>query len=171
MRNKTIATSIFSLVLVAGGIVFGVYWFKLVEAESSSTGEEEEAAPATEESIVVTASEASEDDDYESPNTTVSRAISDVHYMSHQKVEADEKWTNLEATPERIEEVYDKIKDISHPKAEELKELIEPWLEGDFSNAVEVHNTVWGWEGGTVGEATRLLTEEEEEQFIEENFR
>ncbi|WP_416826451.1 DUF6241 domain-containing protein [Ectobacillus polymachus] len=45
------------------------------------------------------------------------------------------------------------------------------WKKGDFSNSVDVHNKIWNWQGGNIGAATRLLTADEENRFIAENFR
>ncbi|MFV8828220.1 DUF6241 domain-containing protein [Alkalihalobacterium sp. APHAB7] len=41
---------------------------------------------------------------------------------------------------------------------------------GDFSQAVYDHNVIWEIQGGTVGKATRLLTEEEEREYIQMYF-
>ena len=45
------------------------------------------------------------------------------------------------------------------------------WQEGDFSNAVSVHNTIWNWHNGTVGRATGLMSAEQEAEYVEKNFR
>ena len=51
------------------------------------------------------------------------------------------------------------------------EQIITRWLNGDFSQAVEDHNTIWRLQNGNVGEATRLLTEEEIQRYHEEHFQ
>ncbi|WZY01578.1 DUF6241 domain-containing protein [Bacillus sp. FSL W7-1360] len=108
----------------------------------------------------------------------------EVHWMTHQKVHSEDKHRSVEITPEHLERVYQEAKKVD----DEMDELnvsikkrlsfiidsLEQWREGDFSNAVEVHNTIWEWLGSSAdkktGKALRLYTEEEEELFIEANF-
>ncbi|MEY2196187.1 DUF6241 domain-containing protein [Neobacillus sp. BF23-41] len=48
--------------------------------------------------------------------------------------------------------------------------ILEKWQVGDFSKAVSDHNKIWELQGGSVGEATRLLTKEEEAEYRKERF-
>lgn len=92
-----------------------------------------------------------------------------IHKMSHQKIYAEAKWGLIEITDERINwllESVDKTKKPLEEKAE-YKKILERWAEGDFSHAVEDHNTVWRMQGGNIGEALRLLSKEEEEDYLE----
>lgn len=95
-----------------------------------------------------------------------------IHSMSHQKVEAEEKWVFYEITDERIEWLLDGIdkteNDLGAQK-EIYRGILERWSEDDFSQVDEDHNVIWDLEGGEVGEATGILSEEEEEAYIEEN--
>jgi len=91
--------------------------------------------------------------------------------MTHQKIYATEKWGSLEITAERIDEMLETLENTEFENAEFYREALTAWDEGDFSNAVYVHNEIWGIQGGTIGKALRLLTSEKEQEFIEDNFR
>jgi Family of unknown function (DUF6241) len=100
--------------------------------------------------------------------------IQEVHNMTHQKVEADKKWGSSEITAEKIQTLYDVIKnrDFKNGSTKDmLLEILEPWLRKDFSNAVSAHNSIWSYQNGNIGKATRLLTPQEELEYIEKEFR
>lgn len=94
------------------------------------------------------------------------------HLMTHQHVKADKKWGAVESSPQNIKNLLTIVK--ANQDAYEYNqyyiEVLELWSEGNFSNAVSVHNTIWKWKGGTVGRATGLLSDEEKRKFVEENF-
>lgn len=96
-----------------------------------------------------------------------------LHQMTHQKVSADVKWGSIEITPESVAIMVALLeRDGGKYKEEEYYwEVLNDWKVGNFSNAVHVHNTIWNWHNGTVGEAKRLFTPEEEEKFVLNNFR
>ena len=48
--------------------------------------------------------------------------------------------------------------------------ILEKWQAGNFSNAVTDHNSIWDLQGGTIGEATRLLTEDEQAAYKQKHF-
>lgn len=52
-----------------------------------------------------------------------------------------------------------------------LLDILEPWTTRDFSNAVSAHNRIWAYQKGNIGKATRLLTPQEELEYIEDEFR
>ncbi|ETI69413.1 DUF6241 domain-containing protein [Neobacillus vireti] len=95
-----------------------------------------------------------------------------IHSMSHSKVYAEQKWTHLEPTQERIDRLLDVLDrnhlDLNHRDL--YISILERWKVGDFSKAVSDHNKIWNLQGGTVGKATRLLREEEEAEYRKENF-
>lgn len=93
------------------------------------------------------------------------------HNMTHQKVYASEKWGATEITEERIEEMLSILDEANYNNTEFYRSALKQWQGGNFEDAVEIHNRIWEWQGGNIGRATRLLTEEEEQQYIEENFR
>lgn len=106
-------------------------------------------------------------------NVTDLKIQSILHKMSHQKIEADQKWGSLEITKTRLKYVSTLIDenkaDLTH--YETYRDILERWLVGDFSRADQDHNTIWKLQDGTIGKATGVLNEAEEAAFIEENFR
>ncbi|WP_208601389.1 DUF6241 domain-containing protein [Halobacillus dabanensis] len=98
-----------------------------------------------------------------------------IHNMTHQKVIAAEKWGKQQITPEQIDRLLGILKTIEETERhyehfDFYKKTLEAWDGGNFSNSVMVHNTIWEWQNGSVGKATGLLSEEEERQYIENNF-
>jgi preprotein translocase subunit SecF len=109
--------------------------------------------------------------DYE--NMSENELIQEVHGMTHQKVKAEQKWGSSQITKDKVLKLYDvvKNKDFKDQNAKDmLLEILKPWTQGDFSNAVTAHNMIWKYQDGTVGEATRLLTASEEKDYIKHNF-
>ena len=90
-----------------------------------------------------------------------------IHAMSHQKVEADEKWSFFEITDERIDFLLSQLEINKYKHGSTYKEILTRWKNGDFSEAVSDHNTVWRIQDGTVGLATGLLSTKEEKVYIE----
>lgn len=102
------------------------------------------------------------------------KLIQEVHNMTHQKVEADKKWGSSEITADKVQKLYDVIRNNNFKNGstkQMLLEILEPWLEKDFSNAVSAHNRIWSSQNGNIGKATRLLTPQEELDYIEDKFR
>ena len=100
--------------------------------------------------------------------------IQEVHNMSHQKVKADKKWGSSEITADKVQKLYDVIKNKDFKKGSNkqmLLDILEPWTRKDFTNAVSAHNSVWSYQKGNIGKATRLLTPQEELDYIEKEFR
>ena len=94
-----------------------------------------------------------------------------LHKMTHQKVHATPKWGTLEITEERLLEMQSVLNTTQYDHAVFYQNALEQWLRGDFTNSVDVHNYIWNLQGGTVGEAKRLLTPEEEVNYIDQYFR
>lgn len=96
-----------------------------------------------------------------------------LHQMTHQKVVADEKRGAVEMAPETIEKmlVIAKANQGIYEHALFYEMELANWKEGDFSNAAEFHNVIWKLHQGTDGEATGLMTEEQEARFVEKHFR
>lgn len=100
--------------------------------------------------------------------------IQEVHEMSHQKVQADQKWGASEIAEDKIQKLLEVIqsKEFKNKRSKDmLLAILGPWAQGNFSNAVSAHNQIWNSQNGNVGKATRLLTPKEELKYIEENFR
>ncbi|RNA66667.1 DUF6241 domain-containing protein [Alteribacter keqinensis] len=93
-----------------------------------------------------------------------------IHAMSHQKVYATEKWGHVFITDEIIDRLLEVNKENSYTHSAVYHDILTRWRQDDFSRAVEDHNTIWQLQGGTVGEATRLLSEEEERLYIIRHF-
>jgi hypothetical protein len=93
-----------------------------------------------------------------------------IHRMTHQKVAADIKDGSTQMTPERIDELLKTIDETDYFHEDVYLRILDEWNEGNFENAVEAHNEILSLQNGTIGVATRLLTPEEEQEFIEQNF-
>ncbi len=105
---------------------------------------------------------------------TESQFIEYIHGMTHQKVQAEEKWSLYEMNDKNISNLLDTLEKIKDQQTYEhydfYYETLVQWKKGNFENAVEVHNQIWRWSGGTTGKATRLLTDEEEQEFISQYY-
>jgi hypothetical protein len=100
--------------------------------------------------------------------------IQEVHNMTHQKVEADKKWGSSEITADKVQKLFEVIQSKDFKKSSNkqmLLGILEPWTRQDFSKAVSAHNKIWSSQNGNIGKATRLLTPQEELDYIEEEFR
>ncbi|MGM0897066.1 MAG: DUF6241 domain-containing protein [Bacillota bacterium] len=96
-----------------------------------------------------------------------------MHQMTHQKVIADEKRGAVEMTPETIEKMLEIVRanqDV-YERAFFYEVELTKWKEGNFSNVVGAHNVIWKLHHGTVGEATGLMSAEQEARFVEKHFR
>ncbi|NYE03570.1 hypothetical protein F4694_000289 [Bacillus niacini] len=105
---------------------------------------------------------------------TNAELIQEVHNMTHQKVEADKKWGASEITADKVQTLFNVIKnkDFQNGSTKDmLLAILEPWIRKDFSNAVSAHNRIWSSQNGNIGKATRLLTPQEELEYIENQFR
>ncbi len=95
-----------------------------------------------------------------------------IHHMTHQHIKADKKWGNVESSPQNIASLLTIVQanqDV-YEHGDYYIEVLALWQQGNFDNAVSVHNFIWKLKGGTVGRATRLLTEEEKEAYLKMNF-
>ena len=94
-----------------------------------------------------------------------------LHEMTHNKVYADVKRGSRPLTSDSIARLIEIVEKNSYRDEKFYLETLAAWQEGNFSNAVEVHNTIWGWHGGTVGKATRLMTPQEEQNYANAHFQ
>ena len=88
-------------------------------------------------------------------------AIKLIHSLANTIVKAEYKWQCSEVTPKTIDVALkgvDKIKD-DYDRMH-LRNSLTKWKNGDFSNAVEVHNYVWEMLDGNVGKAEELDKDE-----------
>jgi hypothetical protein len=95
-----------------------------------------------------------------------------IHHMSHSMVHADKKWGQLEPTEERIERLLEVLEQnqSSYEHTRLYISILERWQKGDYSQAVTDHNQMWNLQGGTVGKATRLLSNEEINSYRKKHF-
>lgn len=93
-----------------------------------------------------------------------------LHYMTHQKVYAATKWGAIQMTDENINKMLAILDETDYKYEEYYRNVLTYWKNGDFSNAVEVHNRIYREKDGNTGFATDLLTPEEEQKFIQGNF-
>lgn len=94
-----------------------------------------------------------------------------LHEMTHSKVYAEDKWG--EARPisqENIDSLLAVVAASDFKDRAYYRRTLEEWQDGDFMNAVDVHNKIWHLHGGTIGKATRLMTQEEENAYIQAHF-
>lgn len=97
-----------------------------------------------------------EEKDIAAPKSN-NEAIKLIHSLANTLVQAEYKWQCSEVTPKTIDmalEGVEKIKD-DYDKMH-LRNSLRKWQDGDFSNAVDVHNYVWEMLDGTVGKAKEL---------------
>ncbi|WP_223700437.1 DUF6241 domain-containing protein [Sutcliffiella deserti] len=90
-----------------------------------------------------------------------------IHWMSHQKVKADEKWTHYKLTPERVEWLLAEVKVRDYNHEDIYLEILSKWKKGNFDRADQDHNRIWSLQKGTIGKATGVLTPEEEKEYLE----
>ncbi|WP_077624617.1 DUF6241 domain-containing protein [Sediminibacillus massiliensis] len=92
-----------------------------------------------------------------------------IHGMSHQKIEAKEKWGFYEIHPQRIQWLLDGLEEVELEHEKLYKRILEKWENGNFSSVDEDHNAIWELQGGTIGRATGVLSPEEEQEYINKN--
>lgn len=173
-------------VLAILSIVFflGLYYVVFIASQNVNVPESKEedkpisvSAPLedTEEAPPVEISESDrEKTAAEFPDTTSEGRVQiAIHHMSHSKVHANRKWGHLEPTPARIERLLEvvEINRDSYERDDLYYRILNRWKDGDFSNAVEDHNAIWNLQNGTVGKATRLLTEREQQRYARKHFK
>lgn len=89
-----------------------------------------------------------------------------IHQMAHQKVIADVKWGFIEITEERIDWLLKGLQETELEHEDVYRDILERWATDNFGQVDQDHNTIWRLQGGTIGEATGILSPEEEEAYI-----
>ena len=98
------------------------------------------------------------------------KVITTMHKMTHQKVYATDKWGAVQMTEDRVEKLYEVVKNSSFSNNDILISILDKWKAGDFNSVDEDHNYFWQYQDGTVGKATGIMSEEDEQSFIESTF-
>ncbi|WP_148955124.1 DUF6241 domain-containing protein [Bacillus sp. P14.5] len=94
-----------------------------------------------------------------------------IHAMSHQKVEAKQKWSFYEMTDERILYLLGELDKGDYEHEHVYRDILVKWQEGNFSEVDHDHNEVWSLQGGTVGAAKGILAPQEEEAYLNKQKR
>lgn len=100
-----------------------------------------------------------------------------IHAMSHQKVisKDDEKWgAKIPLTQERVKRLIEVVETRQHDLEFENEslyfEILNRWSDNDFSQAARDHNHIWYNQGSTIGEATGIMSPEQEMDYIKVNY-
>ncbi|APC65564.1 hypothetical protein AAV35_14110 [Salimicrobium jeotgali] len=183
MVKKTMLWTL-GILLLAGAGTWGYFYITGTEntetkEEEPSDSQEEKPKKKEEEKEVEELSEEkfeeSSDEEELNPfgdekkaDTVPESTIRDyIHQMSHQKVQAEQKWGFYRITEERINWLSDKVKRNEYSEGDQYENILNAWSNGNFSNIDEHHNTIWKMQGGNVGKATGVLSEEEEQAYID----
>ncbi|WP_173918243.1 DUF6241 domain-containing protein [Halobacillus sp. Marseille-Q1614] len=180
MSNKVIGLTISILICfgVAGAIGYMAYDILMGGNEEAAGSEETEKTEETEGQKV---EELSEDklaegdaeelipfgDQAEHEELTDRDYQEYIHQMSHQKVKAGKKWGFYLITDERVNWLLEGLETADLKYKDKYAGILNTWQDGDFSSADEHHNAMWSLQGGTVGRSFGVLSEAEEEAFIE----
>jgi len=105
-----------------------------------------------------------------SKHSLQSEVMSYMHRMTHQKIQANEKWRATPMVQENIDIIINLLQASEFEDKDVLLKIANRWKEGDFSRVDKDHNTIWRMQGGTIGEAYGIMTVEEERWFILNNF-
>jgi hypothetical protein len=156
------------LLLTAMGVYFVIGLDQLQPTDEVKTSENtsDEAGSAEKEKIPINTGNPFE----ENVKTPLSEELIQqyIHAMSHQKVQAKEKWSFFTITDERISFLLNQLEVNNYEHERLYKEILLNWQNNDFSDAVSHHNTVWKLQEGSIGIATGLLSPKEEEAFKQE---
>ncbi|PKG24754.1 DUF6241 domain-containing protein [Niallia nealsonii] len=103
--------------------------------------------------------------------STEDEVVQVMHQMTHQKVKAKEKWGAVPILEDTINQVYSIIAKSDFENKAELLDIVDKWKNNNFEAVDEDHNYFWKLQGGTIGKAYGILSEEEEEEFIKNNYK
>jgi len=104
-------------------------------------------------------------------NMTETEVAESIHQMSHQKVRSEDKWGAIPLTQDRVERFIYIVEQNNYEDEETYLRILNKWQNNDFSTVDEDHNDVWHILGGSVGEATGILSPEAEKEYIETYFK
>lgn len=166
--SKELKISLFIFLIIVAAALAAITFFVITEnrkeeaASNSEQSEVEKLANSGEKFVVKTESE---------NGLPSERAFSEeIHHMTHQKVQAEQKWGHLEITDERIEDMLETTRQSDYRYKDFYIEALEEWQAGEFDNAVEVHNVIWEAHDGNTGKAHDLLTPQEETKYKNAHF-
>ncbi|MCG1008500.1 hypothetical protein J4760_00395 [Salinicoccus sp. ID82-1] len=171
-------SSIFVIGLIAAGVIvlmFSDNAQNLFSSEAAGNDSDETSQGDTDskelDSLKASEEEFEVSDEATSTGIPSEKMFADsIHHMTHQKVEAAQKWGHLEITDERLKQKYETAKTSDYEYRAFYMETLKAWMNGDFSNAVEVHNVIWNERNGSVGQATGLMSPKEEMEYKNAHF-
>lgn len=80
-----------------------------------------------------------------------------IHELMHPLIKADEKWGIQYVTPENIENALIMVEDLKeHEFYEDVKNGLLKMRDANFEDAVIIHNLIWNYQMGTIGEGEGL---------------
>lgn len=170
IRKKRIRRVLLALIVLLGlsfGVVWGVYAFF---DSVLSTNEENVNKSELADNMDDLASTIEKEEGY-GIVMGYETILEIMNQMTHQKVIASDKWGAIEMNQKNIDTLLYIIEENNFINEDLLKEILDKWKAGDFSEIVEDHNTIWDLQGGTIGKATGEMTPEDEQKFIEATFR
>jgi hypothetical protein len=109
------------------------------------------------------------------PSTGPMEVIMDMHEMTHQKVEADQKWGAIPMNRDTIMQLNNFVWSSGNNKFNGdqkaiLLDILDGWKKGNFSNIVAEHNELWQMLEGNVGIAYGKATKEQEDEYVVLHF-
>jgi len=108
------------------------------------------------------------------PEMEEEELITQMHLLTHQKVDVNGKIGGIHMTEESIEELYlflkGELKNVSESRKKEMVKIATRWKEGSFDQVDQEHNHFLEMVGGDIGEAYSISSKETEERFILMNF-
>jgi hypothetical protein len=173
-EHKLIFTSILVCVICLGFL--GVIVVDMIDKKAVSSSpvvskEDSTSNSNNDQKSESTAAETITDNPFGGKNSSMTEdeVLNYMHGMSHQKVEAEEKWLHFEMTNERIQFLIGVVESGRYENSDLYLDILNRWAEGDFLKADKDHNAIWNLQGGTIGKATGVLSTEEEKQYLEDN--
>ncbi|MGF9964933.1 DUF6241 domain-containing protein [Bacillus rhizoplanae] len=168
----TSITLVLSAAITFGLISYVNHWE--AKNEQASAKPKEEKAEKVEEKPVAQSSNQSQDFQMAPNKESQTQYVAEtdiesrLHEMTHQKVIADERWGSIPMTDQNIEAAIKLVEENKdHLQHYDFYiQVLNKWKSEDFSNCVTVHNQIWEWQGGQLGKATRLATDQEEQDYI-----
>lgn len=172
-KEMKIAVTVF-LIILAIVLAAGIIYFVYTDYGKTSGNEQAESSvdPDGEIQRLLETDKKIEFDDTANSEGEPSewKFSDDLHKMTHQKVKAEIKWGSLEITKERINNMLTTAEKSDYQYKDFYIETLSAWQQGDFTNAVQVHNVIWKSQDGSIGIATGLLTEKEEMEYKAKHF-
>ena len=166
--KKTIIYAAIACIALA---LIGIGSFKMLDNLESSVGKE--PAQASGEEAIAQSTEKIEGLEYAQavPEDASEKALlAMMHKMTHQKIIASEKWGLIRMNEESIAKAKQILQDSDFNSKEDLLEIIGRWENGQFDQVDDDHNYIWNLQGGSIGRATGVLSVQQEQEFIQNNF-